>query len=426
VSGVNGIHYSFRNISFDSIGGQKDVKSVVVEYSVLLFLRLYKLIGIGYGNPLFRPTLPNKQSEKRDWISGLEQFKRVLQNVLGQKETLKALDLDGIDDDFCAARNVKEPMLFIESLIVDVKASFEETKATAELDSEKLITLKKDVAERINTTLSELIRITPLKKLESERPNGVKDDTMVAPFRGVRVPLNREALVSDPSISHLNWDTIIGQMLVSQLYQQFAVVFAVAESKKHYRVPNGSILGGVRRLELEKDKHVLISFGVNIEYQSRHQGIQVSKGENGVDWLMDEIPIYCFDYGVPAFSNTMFAVRVDEVPHIWFDDWKKRSIGSEVDNEKYEKVDSVVDVYFSVEDFNGNHSLIEQFSSVNRPPESFENEVLISVELSGNCWLSPSSFLVQVSEGRMFQEGGRLDQLSSVKPFEELRSDFLK
>jgi hypothetical protein len=419
-SGLDGVNYSFRELSFDTLGGKRDVKSVVVEYSAYLFLRLYTIYSGNIGNPLQIPSPPIEQHVKREWIEGLNQFRDYVARSLKDITLLELLGLTKIDKEYCSQRLIAEPLDFLDAAINSFEKSFDETKSLTPLDPDKLLNLKKEVVVHADNAVQDFQRLLSIEDLTTV-PAEVDANTNIAPFMGVRVPMDRETLISNASIAHMNWETVIGQILTNNFYQQFALVFAVSANKRKFKVPNGSILSAVQRLGIIKEEHVLVSFGLNLEYQAERAGISLNHEVTEADWTIDGVPIYSYHKWVPSFSNTIIALRKHDVPKLWFKDWKE--VTSNLEKEKYESMDSNISMYFRIQEFNDDPTLVEKVSSISQPPESFKDKVLVSVELNGGCWLNPKSFLVQIEEGRMFQEGGKLDDIESILTFEELRTN---
>ena len=93
------IRFWFKDLQFDEMNYKRDVKFVVREYLVLLFLRLYIAPSYYGEHPLLRlPQIPKEQSDKQNWIQNLEIFKNYLQKHLENEELMKCLGLDTIQE----------------------------------------------------------------------------------------------------------------------------------------------------------------------------------------------------------------------------------------------------------------------------------------------------------------------------------------
>lgn len=92
--------YPFPELSGISSDGV--IKKWISSYMAILFLRQYKIVQyLITMKPLYFPAIPDTQGEIKNWIDGLDFFKNLVIEHLGNKELLKTLNLEFITQSWC-------------------------------------------------------------------------------------------------------------------------------------------------------------------------------------------------------------------------------------------------------------------------------------------------------------------------------------
>jgi hypothetical protein len=412
------IQFRFKDLDFDRMNNERDVKFVVCEYIGLLFLRLYITAGFYGPRPISTfPQIPIDQSEKKRWENKLDVFKNIIETHLGDKVLMDSLGLSKITRENCKKSNLLFPLDYIDELKVKVQTGFEKVIIESELDPEKTKKLDENTINSIRSVYKDISRI---KGSEVNKENrDVLSNTMET-VRGTRLLLEKEAFIADPSFTHLNADSIVGEIIKNEYYHHFVSKISFQNIKYSYHVPNGQMFLAVKKLNPSPQKFIILSFGVNIEYLRDYKNVQIEKPTGDEDFRFMSIPIYCYNTRTYGFHNTIYLVSVDDLPMVKHTDWSEIEDLSESTKDRWRKmelIDEELKIYREFKDLNRDESLQNEYIKQGKNKEELKNMIEVDVDFIGYIWFRKDVQLIKIKEGELFQEGGEND-MDNIEPLE--------
>ncbi len=97
---------------FSGLNADYAIKKWIMSYMAILFLRQYTITPyLITMRPLDFPPIPSTQGEIKQWIDGIDFFKKLVNDHLKNNELLKTLNLDFITPDWCTENQKLYPCL---------------------------------------------------------------------------------------------------------------------------------------------------------------------------------------------------------------------------------------------------------------------------------------------------------------------------
>lgn len=412
------IPYWFKNLDFDNMNGKNDVKSEVRKYTGLIFLRQW-IPNNSYGvNSLALPSIPKNQSTKKMWLENLDYFKEIVSHHLNDKIILKDLGLDIISEDYCKSRKVDLPLIYLDNLKEKIENDFEIELKTSNLDKNKINDLDNFSINLIKSTYEDFQRISG-----SDIDKKYRDPTSnyMEAIRGNRMLLDKEAFIENSSTSYLFFDQVVANHINENYFNHISTKFHL-NSKIKYQVANGQIFMAIDQLKLQSSKHVIVAFKVNFQYQMDYCNVEISSPTGREDFRYKSIPIFKYNRGIPAVYNTLFILNKEDLPMIKHSDWTHIvEIPPDTKNywESMEKIDDKINLYRKIVDINNDPVTRSKYIDEGRPIEDLKNKLEVNIDFIGFCWFKKNVKMVEITESEKFQEGGIVNQLSDIRPFDE-------
>jgi hypothetical protein len=376
--------YPFPEV--DNLGLSRQITFWICKYIALLFIRQY-FVQINYTNrgSTEQPSLPDTVIELLNWKGSMEYFEFCLNKVLEEQELL---DLLGY------------------KITVEHRKTFDAFKLELTRRIEEAI-----VAKRISATLSPQ-KISDFKtnsiKLVSDKFDfykrienttdfiASKNDILRISLRGDKRLMQKQAFtVGD--IPHMNYDTIFGELIVSEVLNRIIPNSLLTARTRRYLIERNEIVEALKQLKYNKTKHIII--GVNFPSHSL---------QKDVSFIADIISI-------PSriLRDVLFVLPKSDLPRFIHNDLKQDEIelfDLDLMNEEKKLYASVIDLS---QEENKNHRKEWE----NQQSENLLESVQVSLDFSAEIIWKVNKDVVQLNIVSPYQEQGIKDDISNIEPF---------
>lgn len=413
------IRFWFKDLGFDGMNNQRDVKFVVCEYIGLLFLRLYITTGF-YGNhpiSLF-PQIPTNQSDKKKWESNIDIFRNIVEKHLNDKKLMEDLGLSQITIENCEMNNLLFPLAYIDKLKLNIQEGFEKELVDSKLDADKTRRLDENTINSISVVYNDISRIKGEDVNKEDRDFLSKTMEVV---RGTRLLLEKEVFIANPSCHHLNADSIIGEIIQNEYYHHFVSKISFQNLKHSYHVPYGQMFLAIEKLNPSPEKFIIISFGVNIDYLRDYENVPIDKPTGKENFRFKSLPIYSYNTTAYGVDNTIYLIEISDLPMIKHLDWSViEGLTESTKNRwsKMEKIDDELKIYREFKDLNRDEALQNEYIKQGKTKEELKNKIEVDIDFLGYIWFKKDIQLVEIKAVELFQEGGIKNDIEDIKPLE--------
>lgn len=414
----SGMSYYFRNLSFDAMNNEADVKMVIRRYICLLFLKQWITPGF-YGQSQFNlPSIPQDQSDKKYWEENLVFFRKTVENHLQNHEMMIQLNMnEKTSEEYCKQHQLQTPTQYLDNLVKALQDDFERTLQEQNLSAEKKGKLDEYTVKTITEIHNDVSRIKGKDIDKNDQDNTSK---IMQVIRGTRILLDKETLVENTSVSHLNYDSFLGDLIKHSYSEHIATKFFTNKTVR-YKVKHGQFFDAIDRLGLDPNTHAIVAFNVNLDYLQQYQNIKFDKPITNEDRLYKEKPIYCFNFGVGPVNNTIYVLQKEDFPMIKHKDWKDVANMDTATKARWEAMDCIdenLKIYRKFTELDEDEELLEKYvNNSNNKESELRNKVEVEVDFLGYFWFKKGIKIVEIKEARPFQEGGETTRPSDILPF---------
>ena len=237
--------------------------------------------------------------------------------------------------------------------------------------------------------------------------------------RGTKRLLNREAFISNVSVDYLNYDSIIGSVISSEYYNHFVSKLSMQHKKFKYKVPNGQLFSAIERLNPDPNKYIILSFGVNIEYQKNYKNVKIDNPTGNENFRFRSIPIYCYDFEPSPFYNTINIMQKDDLPMIKHRDWSEIKDLPTAAKQRWKRMKLINDdlkIYRKITDLNTTELVKNEYLKKGMKEEELKNMLEVDIDFLGYIWFRKNVELIEIKESELFQEGGTKNEIDDIKP----------
>jgi hypothetical protein len=332
--------YSFPDL--DSLNDLNLIKSWICKYIGVLYLRQFNITtNYSYQNPTEMPNFPNDIGTKRIWLKNINYFKKIINDLILEKDLLEALNFNPINERYIS---------FLDDVEKKLKVSFEQEEIN--------VKPKKDKIEQFYDS-SKKILVSTFKDLDEIKNKSIEkpDDKFlnIYNFQGT-FEIEDKGTFTENGIDHLNFDSFMAQGLASEIKRVIGNVFNF-NSKIKYILNQEDLFAGIEKLKGDKESYIMVSFGLNLNYY-----IENLKVPNLSEISYKGIKIISFPYGSELVRNSIFILEKANLP--WFIhediDQKYRDLyGLEIISKDY-------NLYASVSDLHENESLRNELEKQDR------------------------------------------------------------
>lgn len=409
---VFGLYFNFRDpyemkhpwissrYGFPDLGGLNSdgvIKQWICKYVALLFIRQYSIVPhLITMKPLNLPRIPSSQGEKRQWIDNLDYFKRLVEEVLNNKDLLEATGLDFVTDEWCEKYNQPKPIEFIEKVKQSAIDSFEGTEIEQPVSATKVQRFKDTTAAVLNPIFEEYDIIDNKAELTGELNKWY--------VNGQSHIIDKSGFAENQDAEHLNFDSFLPESFSNKYRDTISEIFVLASSAS-YLLNSQDIVQGIGRLGIETKDYVIVSFGIGI------QELIIKDGNDS----FNDIKIINFSHrNYHLVGDSLFILRLVDLPKLHYRELKQE----EVEKYSLDKIIEKYNLYTTVVDLNLSPDLRETFAEDSNEKD-LRKSVYMAIFMSLEVQWKKDIQCIQLKQASPYRERGIINNLSDIKPIAE-------
>ncbi len=386
--------YSFPNL--DSTSDLSSINNWICKYIGILYLRQFNITtNYTFQKPLEQPNMPSDIATKKMWLTNLNHFKIIIENLLLDSEMLETLDFSKNEP-----QNGLDYLSVITQFEVELQKNIEKNQIEIGVDKEKknlFFNKSKSILTSTFNVFSEIFHhdsnIENLKTIDYS-------------VKGLSTLSDKE-IFYDSGIDHLNFDSFLAEQASINFRDNIMNIF-VANVTNQYILNQEDIFKAVDILNIDNNYRI-ISFGLNLEYCINHLNISNLSTNS-----YKEIKINSFPYSPRITGNTLFIVKESDLPRLNFLDIDKKTI---IQNE-FDPIDNKFFLYGSVSDLNKNDSLRNELVKTENKSESeLKKKVFQAIAFNGKLSWLENIKMVSIQIKYNWDTQKKVTDLDDIKPF---------
>jgi hypothetical protein len=391
--------YPFPDLSGISSDGV--IKKWIMSYMAILFLRQYTIIPYLISmKPLEYPRIPATQGEIKNWIDGLDDFKKLLVEHLENEELLKTLNLEFITQAWCYENGKPYPTTFIDSLKSSLEEAYENNALTLPLSEDKIRQFKdssKAIMESAFESLEPINNAVSISDIESDKWY----------VNGQRMLQSKDAFSENPESHHMEFDSYLGILSAKILKKGLSEVFLRKNSKSYLLKPE-QLFKAIDHLRADEN-YVIVNFGINLDLFINQ--IKVPKLSSK---KYKKMKIHSFDSS-RILRDSLFILKISDLPNV-----TSRPIEDAI-IEKYslDKKSDSMNLYCSVLDMNLVNEEIFKENEQNKTEDEIRKSVLLSIIFSIEYKWKRNIEVIQLRQYSEFRQQGIANKLEEIIPLEK-------
>ncbi|OYU95970.1 MAG: hypothetical protein CFE21_06025 [Bacteroidetes bacterium B1(2017)] len=388
--------YPFPELS--GLNADYVIKKWIMSYMAILFLRQYAIIPyLITMRPLDFPPIPRTQGEIKQWINGLDFFKKLVSEHIQNKDLLKTLNLDFITPEWCIENQKPYPINFIETFKSNLENAYHTNALTLPI-SEKKVT-EFETATKVTVELA----IEKLQPINNPAPiqDGNSDKWYV---NGQKMLQDKDAFTENPEVHHMEFDSFLASVVSRSLNDGLGEIFLRKRSKS-YLLKLEDFFQGMDKLAINEN-FVIVNFGINLDYFIDHleiPGLSIDKYNN--------INIHSFN-GSYLVRDSLFVLKKSDLPNIS----TKLIDGKIIAKYSLKKISEAINLYTSVIDLNNTSSEIFNENKQDKSDEDLKKSVLLSIIISTEFKWKRDIEVIQLRQYSEFLQNGIANKLDEIKP----------
>lgn len=391
--------YPFPDLS--GLNADYVIKKWIMSYMAILFLRQYTidpyLITM---KPLDYPPIPTTQGEIKQWIDGLDFFKKLVSEHLQNTELLKILGLDFITAQWCEENQKPFPITFIESLKSNLEGAYNANALNLPISDEKVLQFENSTTSIIETTVENIMLVNNEAVIED-------DNTDKWYVNGQRMLQSKDAFSNNPEVHHIDYDSFLASMISRSLNEGLSETFFYKRTKS-LLLKSEDIFKAIDRLTIDSG-YVIINFGLSLDYFIN----QLKVAELSSNKYKD-INIYSFN-GSHLVRDSLFILKKSDLPNI-----STRPInGDLIAKYTLKKISDTINLYSSVIDLNNTSEEIFNENKQDKSDEELRKSVLLSIIISTEFKWKKEIEVIQLNQHSEYLQKGIANKLDDVKPIDE-------
>ena len=392
--------YSFPNVDGVNSGGI--IRFWTRKYFAILFIRQYKLYDYYYGDNIFDlPTIPNSLSEMKEWENELDYFKGLVSETLQNEKLLLALGFNDLSNkSWYKEQNKQHPIELIENIISNVKENYEQKKITQELSKEK---------EAVFYEKTKAIIVKSISKYSVIDNENNLDNITQYPLKGTCQLLEKTDFADDQDISCLNSDTITAQSLSANLGLNITRTF-IYFIKYRYLFEPKNIFEAIGKMNFDSANHIIISFGVHLEYYIDVLKIEGLIAQNGEIYFKGLKIVNINTYINPNLIGSLIVIEKNNLPKLCYNKLPKK------EDEKYNPklLEEKYHLYAILIDLNKNTVIREDLNSSNI--EDLTKKVFACILINWEIHWRKTTEIYQFRVFDQFNNSGKPNSFSDINP----------
>jgi hypothetical protein len=390
--------YPFPELS--GLNADYVIKKWIMSYMAVLFLRQWTIYPyLITMRPLDFPPTPPTQGEIKQWIDGLEFFKKLVSEHLQNKELLKTLNLDFITPEWCEENQKPFPITFIEDFKTTLEGAYHSNALTLPLSNEKILQFENSTREIVESTIE---KFQPINN-STAIPDDNADKWYV---NGQRMLQSKDAFSENPEVHHMEFDSFLASVVSRSLNEGLSEIF-FRKMSKSYLLKTEDFFKAIDKLGID-ETYVIVNFGINLDYfinQLNVPGLTNNKYKN--------TDIYSFS-GSHIVRDSLFILKKTDLPYI-----STKPIADDI-IAKYtlKKISDTINLYASVIDLN--HTTVEVYNEnkQDKTDDEVRKSVLLSIIISTEFKWKKNIEVIQLRQYSEFFQKGIANKLDDIKPTE--------
>lgn len=392
--------YGFSNL--EGLNSDSVIKYWITKYIALLFIRQYSiqpyLITM---KPLELPQVPDEQGEKKSLITNLDFFAGLVEELLDDSELLKKAKLSFIDKKWIEKNKLPNPVALVHQYKKQLEVAFNQTEIQQVVSKSKSKQVEESSINIIKSTISDY--------------DCIKNDTIIEKdfnnwfIHGERAVLEKKDFSDNTDVYNMNFDTFLPTHIANKFRQGISETFFYTKSEKYLLNPE-YVFKAIDKLRINSSDYVIISFGNNLSYLKKQYSIAEL-----TDKTYKETPIIDFQVSNHLITGeSFFILKKRDLPNIIYKELEKEQFN------KYEliKIDSNINLYFSIVDLNKNENIRNELSPSHQDKNLFKSVLLNISLLTEIRWKKNiKSTMIQINSP--YSERGIPNSIKDIKEIKE-------
>lgn len=391
------IEHVFPFPDLDGLNSGAVIKKWISSYMALLFLRQYSIFPyLIIMKPLEYPQPPKTQGKIRQWIDGLEFFKKLVTQHLANRSLCEATSLNFITEEWCKSNNVAYPIEFIDNFKKKLEEAYEANAKNLPISQEKVNRFIDSTRETIEPVVNAYLPISNKSDLGDQAEKWfLSGQTMIQ---------DKDVLSENPQTDHLNFHSILGFELSQEIKDQVASTFVIKTHKSFVLKPE-DIFRAIDAIGIDSH-YLIIGFGVNLDHYLQEIKVQSlsSNAYKGAKFMSFET--------TRITDSVLFILKLSDLPSI-----KTLPLeASIISKYSLEKISDTLNLYASVVDLSKDPTLRSELK-VERSEDELNKSALLTIGILLEVRWKKDVQVIQLIEYSEYRQRGMPNSLTEVKQF---------
>ena len=387
----------------EGFGSEGIVKYWVCRYAATLFLRQYTIIPyLITMQPLDLPSIPSDLKNKKMWIDYLDSFNELVKNVLEDIQSTKILGLDFITEEWCAKNDKLSPFKIFEETISRAVLEFDQIKTSQEISSAKIDKFIETSDSILTNVIEPYQQINNQKRINNESKSWF--------ISGVNTIIDKSTFADNQEAESIDYDSFLPETMAQKFADGISETFVINPRRK-YIVKESEIFCAISNLKVNPKKHVIITFGQNLQYY-----IDTLKEVGLTNNSFNDIELINFPkYNYNIVGDTFFILKKTDLPKIIFHPPDEEELGKY----RLRPINRTYNIYGNVIDINLDPSLLKELSSTDSSRD-LRKSVYVYIFLKTEIKWEKDISMVALSKQSQFKSQGILTELKEIKSFNSI------
>ncbi len=376
------------------------------KYLAVLFLRQY-LIGDYLGKRHWSiPDSPASLDEINKWKEVLVELNTEIDSLLKDTELLDSLELPMSEPEWFEKNNFEHPNVLIKRMVDNLDQEYHKIKEKQSIDPEKEKEFIKTTKNIITKTIENLKSLF----IESEK------DCSYIPFPlqlNTYEVMEKAAFAMEQDMGYINHNSIVAQVVASNYKYRTTYTFN-RFIKKRLLLSQKDVFAGINKLNLDASKHIIICFGIDINYYIEILGNYAITKCNG-KYKFKTIDIIDVKFNLMGIDpETILIIEKNSLPSIEFKNPDTMYELPEIDNEYHLKAD-IINLSGQTEKERKVRKCVEE----NMSPTKINESVLVCIELEPIIKWNKNANIVAIKVYHQFRDSISPDTVDNIRSFDE-------
>ncbi|QTY27882.1 hypothetical protein [Flavobacterium sp. CS20] len=395
------ISYKYPFPETSGIRADSVTKKWIMSYMAILFLRQYTIYPyLITMKPLDFPPVPNTQSEIKQWIEGLDFFKKLVADHLQNSLLLKTLNLDFITKDWCAENKKIYPTDFIDEFKEILENAYNINALNLPVAEEKVALFENSTTRIIEETFEKLQPINNKAAIQDDN----SDKWYVS---GQRMLQDKDAFSVNPEVQDIDFDSFLATIVSRSIIDGLGETFLRKTSQSYLLKPD-ELFKAIDNLAVDEN-YLIVTFGLNFDYFINHLKINdLSTTE------YKKIQIHSFN-GSHLVRQSLFVLRKSDLPSI-----STKPIDETIIT-KYslKKISQSLNLFSSVIDMNNTSDDVFIEYKEHKSDDELRKSVLLSIIISTELKWKKNIKVIELRQFSEYRQKGIANKLDDVKPIDD-------